>query len=165
MGLSVPWKSAAHAWQGRGSTIPSISLGSPYQEQVRQYLLSTGPFPEHAAMVVEVSDENNRLIAVIGTPASSKWPTHYVHWIDICGIRFNLFVGPRMPHAIRRPRPAAVPIHDAPPAVPPLDVAQSRAPRARTGAGRGAGARLALRGVCRRPVPASAAPCPSPRPS
>ena len=48
-------------------------------------------------MIVEVSDENNRLIAVTGTPATSKWPTHYLHWIDICGIRFNLLVGARMP--------------------------------------------------------------------
>lgn len=101
MGLSLLWKSAAHAWKDRGSTIPSISLGSPYQEQIRRFLLKAGPFPEHAAMVVEVSDENNRLVAVIGTPASSKWPTHHVHWIDICGITFNLFVGPRMPQPIR----------------------------------------------------------------
>ena len=98
LGLGILWKSAAYAWRERGGgTLPSISLGSPYQEQVRQYLLSTGPFPEHGAMVVEVSDENNRLIAVIGTPASSKWPTHHVHWIDICGVRFNLFMGQRLP--------------------------------------------------------------------
>jgi hypothetical protein len=101
MGLSVLWKCAAHAWKDRGSTIPSISFGSPYQEQIRQFLVKAGPFPEHAAMVVEVSDDNNRLIAVIGTPATSKLPTHYLHWIDICGITFNLFVGPRMPQPIR----------------------------------------------------------------
>ena len=101
MGLSVLWKSAAHSWKDRGFTIPSISLGSPYQEQVRQFLLKVGPFPEHAAMVVEVSDENNRLIAVVGTPATSKLPTHYLHWIDLCGVRFDLFVGARMPWRIR----------------------------------------------------------------
>jgi hypothetical protein len=80
MGVSVLWKSAAHSWKDRNGTLPSISLGSPYQEQVRQYLLRESPFPEHGAMIVEVSDEHNRLIAVTGTPATSKWPTHYLHW-------------------------------------------------------------------------------------
>jgi hypothetical protein len=102
MGLSVLWKSAAHAWKDGDGTLPSISLGLPYQEQVRRFLLATGPFPEHAAMIVEVSDETNRLIAVVGTPASSKWPTHYLHWIDICGIRFNLVVGSRMPFRLKQ---------------------------------------------------------------
>ena len=97
MGLSVLWKSAAHVWRDRDGTMPSISFGPLYQEQVRHYLLGTGPFPENAALIVEVSDENNRLIAVVGTPASAKWPTHYLHWIDICGIRFNLLIGARLP--------------------------------------------------------------------
>ena len=97
MGLTVLWKSAAHAWKDRGHTIPSISLGHSYQEQIRKFFLKEGPFPEYAAMVVEVSDDNNRLIAVVGTPATSKRPTHHLHWIDIRGVRFNLFVGARMP--------------------------------------------------------------------
>lgn len=101
MGVSVLWKSAAHAWKDRDGTLPSITLGSLYQEQLRLYLLRTGPFPEHGAMIVEVSDEKNRLIAVTGTPATSKWPTHYLHWIDICGIRFNLLVGARMPRHMK----------------------------------------------------------------
>ena len=96
MGLSILWKSAAHGWRDGDSTLPSISLGSPYQEQVRQYLLNAGPFPEHGAMVVEASDENNRLIAMIGTPATLKLPKHYLHWIDISGIRFNLLMGARL---------------------------------------------------------------------
>jgi hypothetical protein len=101
MGLSVLWKSAAHAWKDRGSTIPSISLGSPYQEQIRQFLLKAGPFPEYAAMLAEVSDQSNRLIQIVGTPATSKFSTHYLHWIDLCGVRFNLIVGARMPRRIR----------------------------------------------------------------
>jgi hypothetical protein len=99
MGLSVLWKAAAHRWRDQDGTITPVSLGSPYQEQVRQFLLGEGPFPEHASMVVEVSDENNRFVAVVGTPASSKFPKNYLHWIDICGIRFNLLMGSRMaPH-------------------------------------------------------------------
>ncbi len=101
LGLSVLWKSAAHSWKNRNGTMPSINLGSLYQEQVRQYLLKTGPFPEHGAMVVQASDENNRLIAVIGSPVSRRWPSHHLHWIDLCGVRFNLFIGARMPQQLK----------------------------------------------------------------
>ena len=54
-------------------------------------------------MIVEVSDQSNRLIATVGTPISSKWPTHYLHWIDICGVRFNPFIGARMPVWLKEP--------------------------------------------------------------
>ena len=73
----------------------------PYQEQIRQFLLGTGSFPESAALVIEVSDWSNRLIAAIGTPGTSKPPTNHLHWIDLCGIRFNLFIGSRMPSSIK----------------------------------------------------------------
>ncbi len=88
LGVSVLWKSAAHAWGDRDHIVPSISLGSPYEEQIRQFLLGTGPFPEFAALVLEVSDFSNRLIAAVGTPGTSKPPTNHLHWIDLCGIRF-----------------------------------------------------------------------------
>jgi hypothetical protein len=101
LGVSVLWKSAAHVWRDRDHTVPSITLGSPYQEQTRQFLLGTGSFPESAALVIEVSDWSNRLIAALGTPGTSKFPTNHLHWIDLCGIRFNLFVGSRMPSSIK----------------------------------------------------------------
>jgi hypothetical protein len=102
MGLSVLWKSAAYAWKDTNGTISSISLGSPYQEQIRQFLLKAAGFPDNIAIAVQVSDESNRLIAVVGTPATKKWPTHYLHWIDLCGITINLLVGARMPPQIKQ---------------------------------------------------------------
>jgi hypothetical protein len=101
MGVSLFWKSSAHSWRDEDGTVQSISLGSPHQENFRQYLLGEKEFPQHAALMVEVSDESNRLIPVFGTPISSKWPTHYLHWIDICGIRFDLIVGSRMPKQLK----------------------------------------------------------------
>ena len=102
MGLSVLWKSAAHTWKNRGGgTIPSISLGSLYQEQLRQYLLDRAPFPTGCAMILEISDENNRLIPLIATPISRKYSTHHLHMIDLCGVQFNLVVGSRMPSSLK----------------------------------------------------------------
>jgi hypothetical protein len=101
LGVSVLWKSSAHVWKDRDHIVPSIKLGSLYQEQIRQFLLEKAPFPEYAALVIEVSDFSNRLISAIGTPGTSKPPTNHLHWIDLCGIRFNLFIGVRMPPQIK----------------------------------------------------------------
>jgi len=101
MGISLLWKSAAHVWRFRGSTISSINLGKVYQEQIRQFLLGRAQFPEHAALAIEVSDENNRLIGMFGTPLSKKLSTNHLHWIDLLGIRFNLLVGARMPVSVK----------------------------------------------------------------
>lgn len=101
MGTSLFWKAAAHLWRDQRGMTPSISLGTQYQEELRQFLLGQCSFPNAASVIVEVSDENNRLIAVVGTPASSKFPTHYLHWLDICGIRFNLLIGPRTPSSLK----------------------------------------------------------------
>ena len=98
-GLSIFWKSSIHAWSDGISTIPSISLG-PYQERFRRFLLGQELFPSTAALAVEVSEESNRLIQVVGTPGSLKNATNYVHWVHICGIRFNLVVGQRMPSSL-----------------------------------------------------------------
>lgn len=101
MGASVFWKAAAHSWQNQGHRTSPISLGTRYQEEFRRFLLSQSPFPDAASMIVELSSEKNRLISVVGTPASSKFPTHFVHWLDICGIRFDLVVGRRMPVGLK----------------------------------------------------------------
>jgi hypothetical protein len=102
MGVSVFWKSAAHTWRDNGRTIPGISLGRAYQEDLRQFLLGIAPFPENAGLIVEVSGDNNRMLSVAGMPASSKHPSHWVHWVDLFGVRFTLMIGRGMPQQFRQ---------------------------------------------------------------
>lgn len=99
-GTSLFWKSSVHAWNDGNRPVPSIPLGV-YEEQFRQFLVGIEPFPEDAALVIEVSDEANRLIQMVGTPGTLKHPTNYLHWIHLCGVRFNLFVGQRMPARLK----------------------------------------------------------------
>jgi hypothetical protein len=100
-GISLFWKSSIHAWNDGTRPVASISLG-PYQERLRRFLLGEEPFPTDAALVVEASDENNRLIRAFGSPGTMKKQTNHVHWIHICGIRFNLMVGQRLPPELKR---------------------------------------------------------------
>lgn len=100
-GVSVLWKSACYAWNNGSGHLPSIPLG-PYQEQLRRFLLGEEPFPASASLVIEVSDENNRLIRAFGTPGTIKKETNHVHFIHVCGIRFNLMLGKRMPPQLKQ---------------------------------------------------------------
>jgi hypothetical protein len=101
MGLSLFWKSAALSWRDERGAIPSIKLGARYQEELRRFLLGQCAFPVAACLILELSDLNNRMISVVGTPVSSKFSTHHLHWLDIRGIRFNLLLGQRMPERLK----------------------------------------------------------------
>ncbi len=99
-GAGLFWKSSVHAWNDGTGPSPPIPLG-PYQEQFRRFLLGEVPFPTDAALVIGVSDESNRLSRSFGTPGTMKKETNHVHWVHICGVRFNLMVGQRMPRQLR----------------------------------------------------------------
>src|ERR1700680_4554463 len=100
-GVSLFWKSSIHSWNDGTRPVPSIPLG-PYQERFRRFLLGEEPFPTGAALVIEVSDASNRLIRAFGTPGTMKKGTNHVHWIHVCGIRFNLMVGQRIPRELHQ---------------------------------------------------------------
>ena len=99
-GTSIFWRSAAFPWKNLGKPLICIELGARYLEEFRQFLLGEAKFPTNAALVVEISDETNRLANVFNTPFSRNTGTNYLHWIDIAGLHFNLFVGARIPHEI-----------------------------------------------------------------
>jgi len=100
-GVSLFWKSSVQAWNDGTGPAASIPLG-PYEERFRRFLMQEGNFPAEAAIVIEVSDESNRLIRVVGTPFTMKKATNHVHCVHICGVRFNLMVGQRMPQALKQ---------------------------------------------------------------
>ncbi len=99
-GTSIFWKSAVHHWHDPTGLISPIQLGS-YAEQIRNFLLGRESFPEYAALVIEISEETNRLIQSFGVPGTAKFPTHHAHQVHICGIQFNLVVGKRMPRLLK----------------------------------------------------------------
>jgi hypothetical protein len=97
---SIFWRAAARDWQFLKS-VPGnpIALG-PYQESLRKYLLGQTSFPHSAAMWVWVSsyDKPSR---VVTTPHSGRILNCHAHSFDIPGMRFDLFLGRRLPEFVR----------------------------------------------------------------
>jgi hypothetical protein len=100
-GVSLFWKATLSGWRDGSRTLPPlISLGS-YQEPLRRYLAGEGPFPDASALVVSVYDERNEIVQIFGTPATTRPPTNHLHYCDIRGVHFDLFVGSRLPPEIK----------------------------------------------------------------
>lgn len=100
-GTSIFWRSAVHDWKVREEPVVKVQLGKAHLEQFRSFLLGGYCYPPDASLVIEISDESNRLANMFNTPASKRTDTNYIHWFDMCGVHFNLFVGSRMPKELR----------------------------------------------------------------
>ena len=91
---SVFWRASAKAWSFGGPPTKCIVLGESYEEEFRQYLFSTGPFPPKARLFVHVwSDELIHYTSV--APSSNLTGGTRRHKFCIPGILFILFVGGR----------------------------------------------------------------------
>lgn len=99
-GVSVFWRASAHRWP-QNSNQPFITLGSKYEEQFRCYLLGTGPFPDHAALPINVTESKTPPMA-ISTPLGGKHPGYHQYRFTIPGIVFHLNVGKLIPGDRRR---------------------------------------------------------------
>jgi hypothetical protein len=95
--ISVFWRGSAHDW-GCGER---LSLGS-YQEEFRQFLLSSVPFPRNAALLIVVSNATT-LLEIATFPFGGKLGGMYHSYqFDIPGVEFTLSLGQRIPGAVRR---------------------------------------------------------------
>lgn len=97
---SVFWRAAAHAWQFLRNVPGNPIVLGPYQQSLRKYLLGNGPFPHSAALWVWVSSYDKPSRAVT-TPHSGRILNCHVHTFDIPGMRFDLFLGQRLPQFVR----------------------------------------------------------------
>lgn len=99
---SLLYFSSSVIWRASVATIvDNCSLGARYSDEFRQYLLGTGGFPANAACVVTLHDhplasgfEMGRFFSI---PSSEKHVGYHTHQLVICGARFNLLVGGRLP--------------------------------------------------------------------
>jgi len=100
-GTSIFGRSAAFPWKLRGKLIDGIQLGKRYQEEFRKFLLHEDSFPTNAALVIELSVENNRLVNLFNTPSRTNEAGIHQYWFFIAGFHFRLFVGARIPSDAR----------------------------------------------------------------
>jgi hypothetical protein len=94
--LGVFWKAAVHSWRGR-EVENLIGLG-PYGEQIRKFLRSEGPFPEHVALTVGVLPPPVRHISFCMPYRGSLSQCHHFMFY-VPGIAFALTVGGRLRQA------------------------------------------------------------------
>ncbi len=92
---SVFWRGSAGRWRIKGRTLTLAKLG-PYEEEFRQYLLGMNGFPQHASLVMQVSD-NLELDQAILLPETIRHKQRIRHKFHIPGMLFVLFVGKSIP--------------------------------------------------------------------
>jgi hypothetical protein len=93
---SVFWRAAVHDW---GDAEYRLQLGSHYQEEFRQYLMGVASFPNHVALLIEVSDAST-LLEIPAFPFGGKTDgTYFSYRFHIPGVGFTLFLGKRIPEA------------------------------------------------------------------
>ncbi len=96
--ISVFWRASAHDW---GCAEHRLNLGS-YQEEFRQYLLSSAPFPGNAALLIVVSNATT-LLEIATFPFGGKvGGMYHSYQFNIPGVEFTLSLGQRIPDAVRR---------------------------------------------------------------
>jgi len=92
---SVFWRASARSWTFDSQELP-VSLGYPYQEQLRLYLLGEGGFPPKARLWVHVSRETEFASCTV-FPYSERGEGKWRHKFYIPGVLFILFLGGSVP--------------------------------------------------------------------
>ncbi len=96
---SVFWRAAVHDWGDAGYR---LQLGSRYQEGFRQYLMGVAPFPNHVALLIEVSSAATLLEIAVFPFGGKVAGTYFIYQFNIPGVGFTLFLGQRIPGAVFR---------------------------------------------------------------
>lgn len=87
---SVFWRAAAHSWRQIDRRI-QIALG-PYEERLRRFLLAEEPFPDNAALLINVGDDNSPNMSAI-YPYSDRVQGVWQHRFAVPGMAFWLHLG------------------------------------------------------------------------
>lgn len=97
-GISVFWRAGAREWRLHDHS-KRLDLG-PYQEDLRLYLMTQGPFPKHAALWINVSPAPEpQLVGVF--PHGGRRDEYHQFTFAVPGLAYHLFLGKRMPAVTR----------------------------------------------------------------
>lgn len=92
---SVFWRAAVSFWPIGKKRLKPIDLGPECEERLRQFLLSSGPFPNDATLAVFVSPQPQPLL-VAYPPFGGRKDTWHDYRFVIPGVYFLLSVGKRI---------------------------------------------------------------------
>lgn len=82
--------------------LEELPLGDVYCEQLRLFLLDEGEFPLHAAINVEVFTFHEPTLGTMIFPGGGRHGEFRHYRFAVPGVRFDLFVGQRIPAETRR---------------------------------------------------------------
>ena len=89
---SVFWRASVQDWLVEGERYEAISLGKKYGEEIRQYLLGAGQFPQHATVGILLSKLRFPALAFF-FPDTVRVDEGWCHRLQIPGITFLLTIG------------------------------------------------------------------------
>ena len=93
--VSVFWRASVCDWESSGEKYEAINLGAKYQEQIRQYLLSTADLPENASVTLIVS-QLPRPPIVFNFPDTVRLGFCHYHTLHILGLTLQLSLSNKM---------------------------------------------------------------------
>lgn len=93
---SVFWRGTVRNWHIQREILIATSLGTPYQEQFRRFLLGQSEFPNLAVTVVVVSRSPEPVLAAM-FPIAFRQNGYFHHCFHIPGIAFHVFLGRQIP--------------------------------------------------------------------
>lgn len=91
--MSVLWRASVGRWPGDyGRKSRRHCLGSTYEQAARQYLLGTAAFPSNMRLFIFVAIDADP-IRLFSFPLSHNLGGSHVHWFQLFGLEFRMFVG------------------------------------------------------------------------
>jgi hypothetical protein len=100
-GASIFWRASVADWTMNRKPAEMMRLGAAYDEQFREYLLGSAPFPRNAVLWVAVV-RSEHPSPVIAFPGGERIGSYHRHTFDVLGLSYILYVGIRIPEDIRR---------------------------------------------------------------
>ena len=85
---SMFWRAATGAWNNGAEQLSMFDFDSSYEEAFREFLLGRAGFPEHAALIVQVSSD---VLPLKST--TDPYGDRGAYFFHIPGLHFSLFVG------------------------------------------------------------------------
>jgi len=100
-GASIFWRASVADWRLNRKPAELVWLGSPYEEQFRQYLHGDAEFPANAVLWVAVA-RSEHPSPVFAFPAGERVGSYHRHTFDVLGLSYMLYVGNCLPEEVRR---------------------------------------------------------------
>jgi hypothetical protein len=100
--VSVFWRAAVARWIVESTRLEPLPFGSSFQEQFRLFLLNEKDFPVDAAITTEILAFHEASLGTAVFPYGGRKGEFHFYSFAIPGLRFDLYLGKRIPTEARR---------------------------------------------------------------